>query len=214
LLGGGLALALAVPTGAIARTTPPVPSARPLLITRAALGSGWSVSAPAPAHVPAISCHTLPSALRSQPRQAAITPTFSQADAGPFVQQTAYRWARPATATAVWRQISRSSMLACLAQSVTRGDSSAVKFTVTGRHGLAAPRLPVPIRGYRVMANAKSGGQVFPAYVDELVLNTPGAVSEVSFATFEQPPSARLEARIARLVQRRGGSPAHAPIAR
>lgn len=215
MLGCGLALALAAaPADSSARTVSPVPSAHPLLITRAGLGSGWSVADPAPAHVPAISCHTLPTALASQRRQAAITPTFGQADAGPFVQQTAFRWGRPAIAAAVWRQIARSSMLGCLAQSVTRGGSSSVKFTVTGRHRLSAPKLPVPIRGYRVTASARSGGQDFPAYVDELVLNTPGALSEISFASFEQAPSAKLEARVARLVERRGAATTHGLIGR
>jgi hypothetical protein len=213
LLGCGLALA-AAPASSSAGAIAPVPSAHPLLITRAGLGSGWSVTDPAPAHVPAISCHTLPAALRSQHRQAAITPTFGQANAGPFVQQTAFRWARLATATAIWRQIAQSSMLGCVAQSVTRGGSSSVKFTVTGRHRLSVPRLPVPIRGYRVTANARSGGQDFPAYVDELVINTPGALSEISFSSFEQAPPATLEARIARLVQRRGTATAHRLIGR
>lgn len=194
---------LALGPAASARAAAPVPSARPLLVTRAALGSGWDVNARAPAHVPAISCHTLPASLRSVRRQAAISPTFGQGNAGPFVQQSSYRWARPVTATAVWRQVARRSLLGCLAQSVARGSSGGVKFTVTGRHELTAPRITVPVRAYRVTASASEGGQGFPAYVDELVINTPGAVSEVSIASFEQAPGTRLETRIARLVQRR-----------
>jgi hypothetical protein len=215
LLGCGFALALAVaPANSSAANVAPVPSAHPLLITRAGLGSGWDVSDSAPTRVPAISCHSLPTALRSQRRQAAVSPLFGQGGSGPFVQQAAYRWATAATAAAIWRQVARPSLLACLAGSLTRGGSGGVKFTVTGRRRLAAPRLALPIRGYRVTAKARISGQDFPAYVDELVINTPRALSEVSFASFEQAPPATLEARIARLVEHRGTATAHGLIGR
>jgi hypothetical protein len=217
LVGCGLALAVPVtvaPADAGAATVAPVPSARPLLITRAGLGSGWGVTNPAPTRVPAVSCHALPTGLKSQRRQAAASATFGQGSSGPFVQQTAYRWATAATATAIWRQVARTSMLGCLAQSLTHGGSGGVTFTVTGRRRLAAPRLSVRIRGYRVTATARISGQDYPAYVDELVINTPGAVSEVSFASYYDPPPATLEARAGRLVQRRGVAAAHGPIAR
>jgi hypothetical protein len=185
-----------------------------LLITRAGLGSGWDVAAPAPTRVAAISCHTLPAALKSKRRQAAASAAFGQGSSGPFVQQTAYRWATTAIASAIWGQVARVSMLTCLAQSMSHGGAGGVTFTVTGRRRLAAPRLSVRIRGYRVTATARSGGQDFPAYLDELVITTPGAVSEVSFASYEQAPPARLESRVARLVERRGAAVAHAPIGR
>lgn len=214
LVGCGLVLALAVPASSTAGTVTPVPSAHPLLITRAGLGSGWDVAAPAPTRVAAISCHTLPAALKSKRRQAAASAAFGQGSSGPFVQQTAYRWATTAIASAIWGQVARVSMLTCLAQSMSHGGAGGVTFTVTGRRRLAAPRLSVRIRGYRVTATARSGGQDFPAYLDELVITTPGAVSEVSFASYEQAPPARLESRVARLVERRGAAVAHAPIGR
>jgi hypothetical protein len=215
LVGCGLALALMAGTAdATPRTVAPAPSARPLLITRAGLGTGWRVTGPAPTRVAAMSCHSLPAGLQSQRRQAAASATFGQDSSGPFVEQAAYRWASAATATAIWRQVARPSMLTCLAQSLTHGGSRGVTFTVTGRRRLAAPLLPVGIRSYRVTATATTGGQDFPAYVDELVINTPGALSEISLASFEQPPPARLEDRIARLVGRRGAAAAHGSVGR
>jgi hypothetical protein len=120
------------------------------------------------------------------------------------VQQTAYRWATTATATAIWRQVARPGLLNCLAQSLTKGGSSGVSFAVTGRRQIAAPSLRVGVRAYRVTATASVGGQQFPAFLDELVLNTGGAVSEVSIASYEQAPPAATEARVARLVAARG----------
>jgi hypothetical protein len=208
-IGGGLALAV-IPAGVSAATTParakpaPVASAAPLLITRADLGHGWALSDPAPTHVPAISCHALPGHLQAERRQAISSVTFGQGSAGPFVQQTAYRWAIPATATAIWRQVARPDLLTCLAESLTKGGSSGVRFAVTGRRQIAAPSLRIGVRAFRVTATATIGGQEFPAYLDEFVLNTGGAVSEVSVASYEQPPPAATEARIARLVAARG----------
>ena len=211
----GCALILTVAsTPALAASSGPsraatVPSARALLITRAELGSGWSVSAPAPAHVPALTCHALPAALQSARRQAVASVTWGQGSSGPFVQQSAYRWATAATATAIWRQVARPSLLSCLAGSLTHGGSSGVTFTVTGRHPLTAPRLGIGVRAYRVLATATIGGQQFPAYLDEFVLNTGGAISELSVATYEEPPSSAVETRVARLVARAGLLAAH-----
>jgi hypothetical protein len=225
-IGCGLALAVtpvgvaaastpvgvSAPVGVAAARTPagakpaPVGSAQPLLITRAELGSGWTLSDPAPARVPAISCHALPAGLQAERRKAVSSVTFAQGSAGPFVQQTAYRWATAATATAIWRQVARPGLLACLAQSLTKGGSSGVSFAVTGRRQMTAPSPGVGVRAYRVTATATIGGQEFPAYLDELVLNTGGAVSEVSIASYEQAPPAATEARIARLVAARGSA--------
>jgi hypothetical protein len=208
-VGCGLVLAL-TPVGVSAATTPtrarpaPVKSAQPLLITRADLGPGWTLSDSAPTRVPAISCHGLPARLQAERRQAVSSVTFAQGSAGPFVQQTAYRWATTATATAIWRQVARPGLLNCLAQSLTKGGSSGVSFAVTGRRQIAAPSLRVGVRAYRVTATASVGGQQFPAFLDELVLNTGGAVSEVSIASYEQAPPAATEARVARLVAARG----------
>lgn len=184
----------------------PVPAAAPLLLGRAELGAGWSVSSPAPARVPQISCHALPAALSAVRRTAAAGATFATASAGPYVQQTVYRWARAATATAVWRLVARPALLSCLARSLVRGGSSGVSFTVTGRHVITAPRLSVGIRAYRVLATATVGGQAFPAYLDELVINTQGSVSEVSVASYEQPPAAAVERRVATAIVRRASA--------
>ena len=207
-IGFGLILA-AASTPALAATsgsTPATaaPSARELLITRAELGAGWAVSAPAPAHVPALTCHALPATLQAARRQSVASVTWGQGSSGPFVQQTAYRWASAATATAIWRQVARPALLSCLAGSLTHGGSAGVTFTVTGRHPLTAPRLGIGVRAYRVLATATIGGQQFPAYLDEFVLNTGGAISELSVATYEEPPSSAAEARVARLVARTG----------
>lgn len=213
VIGCGLILATVSAPALAASSAAPgataVPSARELLITRAELGSGWAVSAPAPARAPALTCHALPAALQAARRQAAASVTWGQGSSGPFVQQTAYRWATAATATAIWRQVARPSLLSCLAESLTHGGSSGVTFTVTGRHPLTAPRLGIGVRAYRVLATATIGGQPFPAYLDEFVLNTGGAISEVSVATYEEPPASAVETRVARLVARAGLLAAH-----
>ncbi len=81
-------------------------------------------------------------------------------------------------------------MLGCLAQSLTRGGSSSVRFTVTGRHRLSAPTLRVPIRAYRVTATAQSAVSTSPPTSTSSCSTLAGALSEMSFATYEQAPPA------------------------
>lgn len=206
--------ALAAQGSGAKRKPAAAPAAAPLLIGRADLGSGWTVSAPAATRVPQITCHALGAALQSARRQAAVGATFAQASAGPYVQQTAYRWAAATTATAVWRQVARPALLSCLAQSLAKGGSSGVTFTVTGRHAITAPRLSVGIRAYRVLATATIQGQSFPAFLDELVINTGGAVSEASIATYEQAPTAAVERQVAAAIARRASAVARRSAAR
>jgi hypothetical protein len=194
---------LALSTGsALAAITPPS-SARGLLLTRADLGRGWTVSGSAPARVPSITCHRLPGALRRAPSRAAASPTFAFG-AAPLVQEDAYRYAGRATAGAVWGQVAQPALLSCLVTSLRAGAGQGVRFTITGRRQIAAPRLSVHARAYRVSATATYSGQSYPAYLDELVVNLPGAVSELTVASYEQPPTATLEARLGRIAARRG----------
>jgi hypothetical protein len=192
LVGGARALAAANPGSAAA-----------LLINRADLGRGWTVSAAAPTPVPALTCHTLPAALRRDASRRAASPTYAFGSAE-LVGEGAYRYASPAIAGAVWGQVAQTSLLSCLAQSLERSAGHGVTFSVTGRRVISAPHLSVHARAYRVLATATYQGQPYPAYLDELVLSLPGAVAELTFATFESAPSSALEARVARIAVRRG----------
>lgn len=201
----GLALA---PASAAAATLPP---AGRLLLTRSDLGQGWTVAGVAPTPVPPLTCHALPARLRRVASRRAASPTFSGSDATSgapeLVQETAARYASTTAAGEVWGAVAQPSLLGCLAASLRRGAGQGVKFTVTGRRVIRAPRLPVHARAYRVTAMAHYQGQAFPAYLDELVLNLPGVVAELSVATYESPPTAAFEARVGRIAVRRGSSP-------
>ncbi len=202
-----LVVGVSVSAGAVglpwaqARTHPP-PSARALLIARSDLGSGWTVSAPAPRTVPALACARLHLRLRggqARPLQAA-SPTFAAASDGPFVGQTAYLYANVADERQVWRGVARSALLACLAESFVQGGGHGVRFSVVSQRERQAPRLAVKAASYALQATATRGTQSTNVYLDVLLLGWGTGLTELSFSSVSGPPPAALELRLARIV--------------
>lgn len=185
-----------------ARTHSPPPSARALLITRSDLGSGWTVSAPAPRTVPALACGRLHLRLRgaqARPVQAA-SPTFAAASDGPFVGQTAYVYANAAAERHVWHGVARPALLTCLAESFVRGGGHGVRFSVVSQRKRPAPRLAVKAASYALQATGTSGTQSTSVYLDVLLLGGGTGLTELSFSSVSGPPPAALELRLARIV--------------
>lgn len=209
--GAALVLGVSVSAGALglpwaqARTHSPPPSARALLITRSDLGSGWTVTAPAPRTVPAVACARLHLGLRGAEARpiAAASPTFAAASDGPFVGQTAYRYATAADERRVWRGVARPALLTCLAESFVQGSGHGVRFSVVSQRKRPAPRLAVKAASYVLQATATRGTQSANVYLDVLLLGGGTGVTELSFSSVSGPPPAALELRLARIVARR-----------
>ena len=181
---------------------PPPPSARALLIARGDLGSGWTVSAPAPRTVPALACGQLHLKLRgaaARPLQAA-SPTFKRTADGPFVGQTAYVYANATDERQVWRGVARSALLTCLVQSFVHGGGQGVRFTVAAKRMRAAPRLAVKAASYALEATATSGTQSTNVYLGVFLLGGGTGITELSFSSVDSPPPTALELRLARIV--------------
>lgn len=182
------------------------PSATPLLLKAADLGTGWRVSAPAPRKVPQIACGALHLRLRGGAAHpaAAATPTFRGSSSGPFASQTAYMYDKGSQARQVWRGVARHALLKCLSRSVVSGSSRRVSFAVVSARGLDAPHVrQVSAAAYRVTATATGSGQTVNAYVDTVLLRDGAAVSDLSFSSLLSPPKASLESRAARFIAAR-----------
>ena len=190
----------ALPTAGVAAVSGAGPTVRGLLVTRATLGSGWTVSSPAPRHVPPVACGAQHLRLRGEAAQpaAAATPTWGDGSGGPFVAQTAYLYRGAADALAAWRAEARASLLTCLAQSFTRAAGRTVQFSVTSRRVTSAPHLTTTARAYALQATASGHGQSAPVYLDVLLLFHGTAITELSFSSLITPPPAGLELRVAR----------------
>lgn len=172
-----------------------------VLIQRRNLGPGWSIEAPAPRRPPSLTCsrfHPAPSGVTET--GAAASPTFRGSASGPFVSQEAWAYATVAQQGKLWSTVVRPKLLRCLAESLTQGSSQGVTFTVTGQHLLSLPRLPAKVAGYRVAGVASQSGASNDVYLDMIVLGRGQAISAITFSSFEQPPSRRLERRLARVV--------------
>jgi hypothetical protein len=208
LVAGG---ALAATTPATTPATKPTPKPKPpsptaLLLTRADLGSGWSVSSQAPRKVASIGCAALHLELHggaAHPRAAAASATFGQGSSGPFVAQTAYEYANATDQRTVWKGVARRALMQCLAESFVHGAADGVQFTVVGKRALSEPRLKVKLAAYRITATAARPGQSVPAYLDVLVLASGDAVTELSVSNLVTPPASRLEHRLTGTIVRR-----------
>jgi hypothetical protein len=198
---GAIATAGALGATGIAQAATPPAGVTGLLLGRSDLGPGWSVSAPAPARIPAIACGKLHLQLRGGAAHpaAAASPTFQQNGTGVFLGQTAYRYATAAEAQQVWGGVARRALLGCLAQSVAAGSTRSVRFTVSSERMVPAPRVEgASVVAFRVLATAhESGGVTADAYFDELLLRARTVLSALSFSSLAAPPSVSLERRIA-----------------
>jgi hypothetical protein len=174
-----------------------------LLLRRSDFGSGWSTS-PAPRTVPALVCPRFsPATPHVTEVGAAASPTFKAGSTGPFVSQSAYEYETGAQRAAFWGRVARPALLRCVADSLTHGSSSGVRFTVTGKRLLALPTLSSRAIGYRVSGTGNTGGESINVYLDLIVLGRGRSVTAISLSTLEQPVARRLELRLARTVAAR-----------
>jgi hypothetical protein len=175
-----------------------------VLLRRADLGSGWSVEAPAPTKVPALTCGRFDPSLPVITQQgAAATATFQQSSSGPFVGQNAYAYASQPQQREFWHGVVRPALIRCVAQSLQRGAGQGISYAVTGKQPLSLPHLPGPAAGYRVRGTANTTGQSVDVYLDMIVLGRGSLISEVSFSSFYDPAPRRLELGLTRRIARR-----------
>jgi hypothetical protein len=134
---------------------------------------------------------------------AAATGRFAPAGGGLFVSQVAHSYATAAQGRAAARALLRPALARCLAAGLTGGSTATVHFAATGHRRLGLPGLGLAAAGYRVSGTASQTYQLVDVYLDAIVLARGQTVTQVSFASFETPPSRALELRLARLIARR-----------
>jgi hypothetical protein len=183
-------------------------AARRALLRRGDL-RGWSISPP-PKRAPILTCPSFsPDLSGAEPLASAASPTFGQTSNGPFVSQTAYVFASPARVHVFWQRVITRRLLACVADSLTAGSTTSVRFKVSRERLLVFPRVGGRDSAYRVSGTAASGGQTVNVDLDVVVVSRGSGVGALSFTSFFDPAPQRLELRLARLVAGRlqdGGS--------
>jgi hypothetical protein len=185
--------------GVAGRTT-----ARHALLRRSDLGSGWSQNAPAPQHVPRLTCRDFDPSVRGvRQTGAAAGATFQGGSSGPFLSQSAYAYATPAERGIFWQRVVRPKLVRCVADALKRGSGQGVSFKVTGEHLLALPKLPARAAGYRVVGTASTTLQTIDVYLDMIVLGRGNAVTQISLSSFSEPVDRALELRLARRAANR-----------
>lgn len=176
------------------------------LLRRAELGHGWTADAPAPKPVPLITCLQFsPVVLGIHQTGAAATPRFQRSANGPFVSQTAYSYASPSQARRQARAEMRRGLLRCLAASLTQQSSSSLIFTVKHRRVLPKPATSLKAAAYRVSGSASQADQTVDVYLDAILMRSGRTITELSIATFLQPPGRSLERRLTRRIAARIG---------
>jgi hypothetical protein len=181
-------------------------AARAALLRRSDL-HGWKATA-GPKKAPALTCGSFsPSLSGISVLGSAASPTFSDGSSGPFVGETAYVYGSAGQERAFWHRVVGRRLLSCVAGSLTAASTTDVVFSVKHKQLLSVPRIGARDAGYRVRGTATSADGSQTVYLDMLVVGNGSAVGAVSFTSFFEPVSRRLELRLARLVaSRMGGS--------
>jgi hypothetical protein len=204
LAGVGLLLGAAAPAPASTPQQRAISPPRAALLRRADLGRQWSLQAAAPKHAPPLTCHGFSPRLPGVSAPAAVaSPTFARGLDGPFVSQTAYRYATAAQQHVVWRRVVVKRLLHCVAAALTAGGSGGARFTVASRKVLPLRGAGASVTRYRVGGSATSAGQTLPVFLDELVLGQRGLITALDVSTLMQPPADSLERRLVRLASAR-----------
>jgi hypothetical protein len=198
-----IAAAGATATPATALTRHHTPAGQALaasaLLRRADFGRGWRASAaPAPGR---ITCPGYSPATAGVVEQGAVaSPDFERTADERFVSESAYAYASGAQRALFWHRVVRPRLLRCLAQSFVHSSGHGVRFAVTGKRVLPAPKLSVSAAAYRVSGTATTAGQPVDVFLDVLVLGSGARLSELSIATVGAPVERAFELRLARVV--------------
>jgi hypothetical protein len=172
-------------------------------LARSDLGAGWTAGKPGPSDA-SPTCSTAGLGTGVVETGKAVSPTFSQGTAGPFVSQVVFVYATGPQATQAWQRTAGKTALGCLAQSVTSGSTKATHFTVLHKQTLAAP-LGTRSAAYRVLAEAHSTApaQTIDVYFDLILVGKGNALTLISYADFQQPLARSVEVSVARALARR-----------
>jgi len=203
---------VAAPAAAAAKKKPPTSgvhhtdagnaAARRALVRVSDLGSGWSKGA-TPKKIGKLTCGSAPPTVAGVVEiGSAITPTYRQSSAGPFLSQATYIYGGPAQASLFWQHVAGRSALACLAKGVAGGSTKDVSFRVTHEELLPKPAGTLSA-AYRVVGQAKTTLQKVRVYVDVVLIQRGAAISELSWSSFSTPVAASLERRVARAADTR-----------
>lgn len=177
--------------------------ARHALIIRAALGPGFT-SSPAPRSVPQLRCPGFRPALPKVVQiGAAVSPTFSGGASGPFISQSAFAYGTAGEQGQVWHKVIARGLLRCVRESLQAGSSRGVRLRATSAAIISPPRVTRQTAGYRVTGTATAANQVIDVDLDMLVVGRDSVITTIAITSFSTPPSAGLEARLARAALRR-----------
>jgi hypothetical protein len=196
-------LALVVAPG-VHHTAAGTAAAQRALLLHADLGAPWTAGA-TPKKVGALSCDVPTEQAGVAEIGAAVSPTYRESAAGPFLSQSVFVYDSSAAASRFYQDFARPSALDCLSRSVTSGGGAAqgVVFTVSKRQALPAPKLGVTAAVYRVVGRAVVKEQRVAIYVDVVLLQRGSNISQLNFSSFSASVAAADELRIARAAASR-----------
>lgn len=196
------AFAAAVAAAGIHHTHAGMVEAHRALLRHADLGAGWLTGA-TPKKVGSLACARV--TLKGVAEiGSAVSPTYRQSSAGPFLSESAFTYNTAAGAASFFQRVATRGALSCLAQSILQGDaSSGVTFTIVKKQALPAPHVAAKAAAYRVSGRAKAPAQKIDVYVDVILLQRGNAIAELSLSSFSAAVAPGDELEIARAAAAR-----------
>ena len=197
------ALALLVTPG-VHHTTAGTASAHRALLRPADLGVTWTAGA-TPKKIGGLACDGSAEPPGIVETGAAVSPTYRESSAGPFLSQSVFVYGSSTGAVRFYQAVARPSALDCLVRSVTSvgGTGQSIAFTISKREALPAPKVGVTASAYRVVGRAATQAQHVTIYVDVVLLQRGPTISQLSFSSFSAPVAGSDELRVARAAATR-----------
>jgi len=179
-------------------------AAQRALLRHADLGGPW-ITGTTPKKIGALSCEFPTESAGVVEIGAAVSPTYSEGAAGPFLSQSVFVYDSSAGAARFYQDFARPSALDCLSRSVTSSGEAgqSVVFTVSKRQALPTPKIGVPAAAFRVVGRAVVKAQRVTIYVDVVLLQRGSNIAQLNFSSFSASVAAADELRIARAAASR-----------
>ncbi len=120
------------------------------------------------------------------------------------VAQNVHVFATEAQATAAWKRTVTEKLVLCMEQQVENASSMGAPVSVTEWRRLALPRLAGRVKGFRVVAKAKTGKKMWSkAYFDQLLLSHGKTMTGIIFSSLRAPVAKVFEQKVVRIVSDR-----------
>jgi hypothetical protein len=105
----------------------------------------------------------------------------------------------PQQANAAWRRTVGKKLVICMEQQVEGLSSMGPRVSVTDWHPLRLPKSVQHVAGFRVIANAKTGGRgTSKVYLDLILLAQSRTLTRISFSSLQRPFPSAYEAGLTR----------------